>query len=224
MNTDRLGLVIAFGLLSVSMATKAQVNDAGAWLGLGLEKKITQAASINVEVESRFGENLSTIDSYFVDASAHYDLTSFLRVSGHYRFSRKHQLELFYRNRHRFNLDATLKHKFENIEVSYRLRGQTQYTSVHSKLDGKVPTNQIRNKLAVNYSFDKPYEPYVWGELFYGISAEQSAMRRARVGAGIKYRVDKRNSLNLAYLVQRDMNRSNPVTDYVLSLNYGFAF
>src|SRR5688572_17033789 len=122
-------LAVFLSVFTFSLHATAQVNDAGLWASINVEKKLTQRLSIGLTEELRFNENISELSTIFTDLGVGYSFfkDELLGVSANYRFIRRKNTEDFYTNRHRWYGDIVLKKKFGMIIPSYRLRFQTQF-------------------------------------------------------------------------------------------------
>ncbi|MBL0072094.1 MAG: DUF2490 domain-containing protein [Bacteroidetes bacterium] len=101
-----------------SFFSVAQVNDAGLWTSINLEKKITKKIAVDLSQEFRFNENISELGSFFTEISAQYKLHKNLSIGAGYRFINKRELDDSYEKRHRMLFDLNAKEKFWKIAVS----------------------------------------------------------------------------------------------------------
>ena len=214
-------LLICLGCIG----TEAQTNDAGLWTGLGIEKKITQTLSINFENAIRLNENYGKVGTILHDVRISYNITNSIRVAGNYRFSKKRRIDDFYNIRHRYYFTLALKQKMGNLDLTYRTRYQSQYSSFYSSETGIVPVNLFRNKLTIAYSTDKPYKPFIATEIFYQLNNPiANEFSKIRYVGGINYTLNKKNSLRIFYLYQQEMNTNNPRSLYVTGVDYQYTF
>ncbi|MBK6640071.1 MAG: DUF2490 domain-containing protein [Bacteroidetes bacterium] len=105
-------------LLFGSTFSVAQVNDAGLWTSINLEKKITKEIAVDLSQEFRFNENISELGSFFTEISAQYKLHKNLSIGAGYRFINKRELDDSYEKRHRMLFDLNTKEKISKIAVS----------------------------------------------------------------------------------------------------------
>jgi hypothetical protein len=214
-------LITCFLLLAFSFATKAQVNDAGLWLNLSAEKKITQKFSTQLTQSFRLNENFSELGTSFSEIGVNYKIQKRLSVGAAYRFSQKRRVDDFYSMRHRYNIDISYKLKIKKINITLRERFQSRYKDYGTSEKGNVPKNYFRSKITMRYNLNKKYTPFISGELFYQL-AEQ--IDNLRFKAGFDYEFNKFSSLNLYYMVDKEINVKNPWTNYVIGLGYNYSF
>lgn len=203
----------------------AQVNDAGLWTNLCLEKKLSPSFAVNFNQESRFNENVSELGSFFSDIGITYKIRKELTVGGNYRFTEKKRLDDSYSSRHRYYFDIAYKKKMNLVSLTFRTRFQSQYADYNSKPDGKVPIYYSRNKLSIKYNTGKRYKPYLASELFYQMNNPNgNEIDNVRYVFGVDYELNKMNSIELFYLLQQEYNVKNPGRDYVIGIGYTVSF
>ena len=203
----------------------AQVNDAGVWASINVEKKINSKVALQLSEEVRFNENVSEVGTAFTEIGANYKLSKYIAVGVSYRFIQKRKVDDFYSFRHRYNVDVAFKYKYKKLSMSLRERLQTQYANVNSSEDGKVATRYLRNKLTLKYNLERKYTPFVAGELFYQLTnVEGNEFDNVRYTVGVDYEINKKVSLELFYLINKEFNTNNPVTDYVSGFGFTYTF
>ncbi len=212
-------------LLFWSTFSVAQVNDAGLWTSINLEKKITKKIAVDLSQEFRFNENISELGSFFTEISAQYKLHKNLSIGAGYRFINKRELDDSYEKRHRMLFDLNTKEKISKIAVSARIRFQSQYSGVNTSENGKVPDNYLRTKLSVKYDFEKRYTPYLSGETFFHLNAPDGILfDNYRLSFGIEYEFTKRSDIQFGYLIDQEVQVNNPWTSYITTIAYNYRF
>lgn len=103
-----------------------------------------------------------------------------------------------------------------------RLQGELQdyYTSEF----GKIPEFYLRNKFEVKYDISH-WTPYVSVEFRYQIYERKTPetnglYHRARPALGLDYKINKRNSCGLYYLIQKEWNVSEIDELYMVGVQY----
>lgn len=220
MNNKSTIFFVAF-LLLFCLKTKSQVNDAGLWLTLGAEKKISQKFSTQLTQCFRLNENYSELGTSFTEIGLKYKLAKKLSITGTYRFAQKRKVNDFYSLRHRYNIDLGYKFKVKKVSITLRERFQSSYKDVGRREKGNVPANYFRSKITLQYNLNKKYTPFVSGELFYEIKQYIDNMR---FKAGFDYEFNKLSSLNVYYMIDKEINVKNPWTNYVLGIGYNYSF
>jgi hypothetical protein len=125
-------------------------------------------------------------------------------------------------------LDLTLKKKFEKISLSYRQRIQAEERDIYSSEIGKLPEWYSRNKFAIKYDTEKRYTPYAAIELRYQLRnprewQSDNTWHRNRYSFGVDYKLNKKSTFGIYYLIQREYNVALPQNQYILGLEYSLS-
>lgn len=220
-----LFLVGTFVLLSASKSTSAQVKDAGLWLSLNAEKKITSKLSATLSQEFRMNENITELGTAFTEAGIEYKIFKKGFVGLSYRFIQKRKVDDFYSLRHRINVDAGYRFKVTRMSLTVRERFQTQYSDVNTSPEGHIPEYYLRSKLTFKYNLEKKYTPFMAAELFYQLNnAKGNEIDNIRYSAGFDYEINKLHSLEVFYLINKEVNVNDPWTEYIIGIGYKYAF
>lgn len=222
--TVRLLVLLAFPLgLFFCSPVKGQVNDAGLWTSVNFEAKLAKRVSATVSEELRFNENITELGAAFTDIGLNYKLNKHFQFAINYRFIQRHRLDNFYSFRHRFYADIKYSHKLKPFELSFRTRFQDQISDIGRAKDGGVPEYYLRNKLSLKWDLNKAYSPYISLELFSPLCYPHLyAFDGIRTTAGFEYEFSKHHKIDIYYMIQKELNVSNPQTDFVLGLGYFF--
>lgn len=213
-------LMFLFCLLYGSVL-KGQVKDAGLWTSVNLEIKVIKKLSFNLSEELRFNENITELGTAFTDAGLSYKLNKHFQVAANYRFIQKRRADDYYSFRHRFYVDAKYSRKLKPFEVSLRSRFQNQVEDIGRSADGGLPVYYLRNKLNANLNTKTAFTPYVSLELFTPLKyPREVAFDDIRVAAGVEYEITKHHTAEVFYMVQKELNVSNPVTDFIIGIGY----
>lgn len=213
-------LLIAIGLLLCKPAM-GQVRDAGLWTSVNFEAKLVKKLSLNISQEFRFNENITELGAAFTDAGFSYKLNKHFQFGANYRFIQRHKLENYYSFRHRFYTDIKYSYKIKPFEMSWRIRFQDQISDIGRASDGGIPEYYFRNKLGLKLDLDKSYKPYISFELFSPLNYPRiNAVDGIRGVAGVEYDFSKHHKIDVYYMIQRELNVSNPETDFVVGLGY----
>ena len=224
-NLFRTGLVSLTLLLFAQSQVLAQVNDAGLWASVNLEKKFSKKFSIHFSEELRFNENISELGLFFSELTGEYQFSKMVSISGGYRFIQRRRLDDSYSIRHRYLVNLNIKKKFGQVGTNFRLRYQSQYADVESSPDGKVPDNYLRPKLTLKYDLNKKYTPYISGEMFVDLNRPDGILfDNYRVEAGVDYEISKRSSIDLGYLISKEIQVKDPWTNYVIVVGWNYIF
>ena len=74
----------------------------------------------------------------------------------------------------------------------------------------------------VGYKYKK-YEPFVSTEIYYLLDNSGKYFNRIRYKIGTDYELNKRNTINLFYMIQQELNSKNPVRAFILGLGYRYT-
>jgi hypothetical protein len=213
---------VVFSLL-YSSAAIGQTKDAGLWTSLTFEAGLVKKLSVAVSQEFRFNENVTELGTWISEAGLEYKLNKFIKASVNYRFTRKRQLNNLYTPRHRLFIDVKAEKKFKPFIVQFRTRFQEEYADIGRAPDGGFAGFYSRNKLSFKLDLDRKWEPYISIELFSPLRHIQPFLfDDSRYSAGFEYSLSKHHKLDLYYMIQREMNVSDPVTDFIGGIGYQF--
>lgn len=215
-------LLIAIGVLLFTPAM-GQVKDAGLWTSVSFEAKLVKKLSINISQEFRFNENITELGAALTDAGFSYKFNKHFQFAANYRFTQRYKLENYYSFRHRFYADVKYSHKIKPFEMSWRIRFQDQISDIGRASDGGIPEYYFRNKLGLKLDLDKSYKPYISLELFSPLGYPRlNAFDGIRGTTGIEYDFSKHHKIDVYYMIQKELNVSNPETDFVIGLGYAY--
>lgn len=198
----------------------AQVNDAGLWTNITIEKEITKDLDIILTEEVRFNENITEAGSFFTDIGAEYKILKGFKAGVFYRHINKRRLDDSYNRNNRFYADVSYRHKFKRFEAGYRIRFQVQYNGYNTSETGHIPEWYFRQKIHFGYNTKSRFDPYLDGEIWYQINPEWSRFDNLRISAGVVTRITKKHSIDLGYLINKEFNVVNPYTYFVVFAGY----
>lgn len=223
--SNRIIWVFAFLILILAPVTTAvaQVNDAGLWASVNLEKKFSKKISLHFSEELRFNENFSELGTVFSELTGEYQFSKMFAVSGGYRFIQKRRLDDSYSTRHRYLINFNVKNKLGPVATNFRIRYQSQYSDIYSSEEGMVPSDYLRTKLSLKYNLQRKYTPFISGEMFVHLNrADGMLLDNYRVSAGMEYEFSKKSSIDLGYMVDREIQVKNPWTSYVVVIGWNY--
>jgi hypothetical protein len=202
----------------------AQVNDAGLWMTVSVEKKISKKFKVVVAEEMRLRENISMIGQLFTDVSLQYKVTKNFLISGSYRFSMKQNLDFMYEPRQRIYGDLVYKNKANKFDFYIRTRVQEQDRYIVGVSENNLQTWYWRNKVAAKYDA-KDFTPFISFEAYYSLNNPKgNVIDGLRYQAGTDYKLNKHNSFTLYYLIDQEIQVNNPQNSYVVGVEYNYTF
>jgi hypothetical protein len=203
----------------------AQVNDAGLWMSINAEKKITPAFIVSLSQELRFSENITLLGSYYSDAGIAYKINKNIHFSVNYRYINKRKKDFSYNMRHRYYFDLSIRKKIKPVALQFRSRFQGQYNKIYEISDSDEPSYYIRNKLTIKIDLDKNYIPFIYSEISTTLNNPGgNYLDMVKYCAGVEYRINRMQGIELFYLFQRQYNVENPVSDFIIGIEYNWSF
>jgi hypothetical protein len=202
--------------------------DAGMWNTISIEKEITKKFSLILDEEIRLRDNFSQLNLLYTNFGASYKIIKGLKVALIYRLIEKYEgTNYTFSFRNRLMLDISYRYKIQDFSISYRSRLQYEVRNYYSSDKGKLPEKFWRNKFEVKYDINK-FTPYVGVELRYQMNDPRNQLadggwHRARYFIGVDYDINKRNSVGIYYLIQREYYVVDPMDLYILGLQYSLT-
>ena len=219
--------LLAFKLIILFIMTGSaglcQTKDAGMWFTLNVQKKFTQALSVNFTQEVRMLENISEASTVFSDLGFEYKLNKHFKLSGNYRRVYDRRIDDNYQSRNRFYFDVSCRKKLKPFFLIVRERAQAEFTGRNTgkKID---PENYSRTKVTLKLDLNKKYTPYIYSEVFNPLNnPTASFIDKTRHCAGIEYQLNARNIIDLNYMVENKFKKERE-TAFVIGVGYSFVF
>ena len=218
-------LLLAFSLITVNRAQKQA--DAGMWNTITIEKELSKKIIVSVDQEFRLKYNYSTLNLFYTNISLDYKVFKGFKISPGFRFIQKYLKEDYFSFRYRLLLDASYKYELFHFLFCYRSRVQTEIRDYYTSEVGKIPEWYWRNKFDIKYNFNK-FVPYIGTEVRYQIfdpknPATNNGWHRARMYAGIDYKLNKGNSIGIYFLKQQEYDIDDPNDLYIIGLQYALS-
>ncbi len=220
---SRAGFSTIVLIILIHTTANGQVKDAGLWTSLSFEAKLVKKLSLSVSQEYRFNENVTELDTWISEAGLNYKLNKYLKASVNYRFTMKRMTNNLYSPRHRFFIDIKAEKKIKPFIFQFRTRFQEEYADIGRATDGGFAGYYSRNKLSIKFDLDRKWEPYLSVELFSPLRRNQPYLfDDIRTSAGLEFAVSKHHSIDIYYMIQNELNVSNPVMDFIGGIGYQF--
>lgn len=220
------GVLLFFIISIVSVRAFSQaINDAGLWLSLNIEKKLSKRLELSLTEAYRIKENYTQHNLFYTDLGIAYKPAGFMKVSLSYRNVQKFRLDETVSFRHRLTMDIALKKKLGHWIPSFRQRIQTQVKDIYSSETGNIPVWFVRERFELKYDLDRPFQPYAAVEWRYQLKDPRNmdlngTWNRVRYTLGFDYKLNEKNALSLYYLIQRGFNVPEPQNLYITGLSY----
>jgi len=139
-------------------------------------------------LEYRHKENYSIIKSSVIDVSMIYQWKDRLSLFGAYRYYFEED-----KDRQRFSMGGSAETDFSFLSVKYRLKVQ------HDVDSEKSSSNEIRNRVTVDFPLHKSVKPYLSAEVFYMNMSSNYQYNEYRLTTGVRFKPIKAHSLKLFY-------------------------
>lgn len=224
-------IIFFSALFHVIVSCNAQQSkDAGMWATLSIQHPINKKIILVVDQELRLKENYQRINLFYTNLGIDYKFNKSLKISPTYRSIQKRRLDGSFSYRHRLMLDVTIKKKFNKVTLSERLRYQIEVQDLYTSKKGKLEEQFLRFRTDLKYTINEKVTPYISCELRYQLRSPRgdgptydNGFHRIRNVAGFEYQINKKNSVNLYYLVQSEFNISTPESIYILGIAYSLT-
>ena len=198
----------------------AQTNDAGSWISVSLEKKISRAFTFNLSPEIRLNENFSELGMLLSDVSLEYTFRKFLKIGINYRFLSKQSLDHSYNFSNKAFADLTLINKWTNWQTRWRLRIQESDVDMFFS-DDLYSRWYLRARGEWRYKYSSRILLLGFSEIFCQLNANMGRpiFDQYRLVLGAEYEWNSRNTIKPFLLYQSELFHNNAQRDFVLGLN-----
>jgi len=218
-----LVIVCLVGISTLGISAKAQDRDAGFWTSASFEAKLVKKLTGSITEEFRFNENISELGMTFTEVGLDYKFNKHFQVSANYRFIQKKKVEDYYSLRHRYSIAVKYTKKLKPLELAIRCQFFDEYQDINRAANGGIPYYYFRNKIALKLDTKKPYTPYVSCELFSPLNYPRSvAFDNIRLSVGIDYNITKHHEIDVYYMINKEVNVSDPLTSFIFGLGYTY--
>lgn len=209
-------------LLAFSLQAQAQWNDFAYWNEWSIEKKMTPQMSLTLTEGTRFNENVTHFQSHYSHLTFQYKFTKRFSASIAYRNNQRFNFDETIDFRHRFQMDLSYKFKLKNIEIGLQQRFQTLYENINRSADWRTPRNYLRTKLTVGTDLDSKFNYFTSAELFYSMSGK--FIDNLRFKLGTTFEQNKKNKWSLYYMIDQDVQVTNPLRLFAVGTSYTYSF
>lgn len=199
--------------------TVAQEIDRGLWLNPSVVYKGLKKVDLELSPELRWDQDVTRLRTRQVDLKARYDLKKGYFAGLSLRLGAI-QRNSGWQPRQRIQLNGGKKWKPGDFRIGYTTKIQFTFSGQTRTRDADLNSN-FRNKLSLNYAGIKKFTPGISYELFHGLSdgafLELQDWRFILEG---EYKINKRNSIGIGYLLQQEIRTGIDQRDKVILLSY----
>ena len=224
-------LALALGCLSLGNFADAWADDKdfATDVNVEVEKDITKKWGIGVGGELRMNNNSTSVDKLAASVGSDYELTKWLKIGAGYEFINDWNgpEKDFFTRRHRWNVSASYKHKFtKRINAGLKLKYQQTFRSEEYKTYSQPRKDYVRAKIDGEYKIKgMPLYTHLSAEMFYFCNSNDgNTIDDIRYNAGVTYKINKHNSVDLSFQIDDEMNVSNPEDRFMLCASYKYKF
>lgn len=213
---------------NIGYAQTDDTSDLASWNSIAIEYKLNKKWQFGLEEHIRFKNNISEIDEYFTELNAEHKIFGNFKLGGGLRYIRENDNQgnvQGYENHFRFNVDASFKHKIDNLSLKYRLRYQNKNELGVSESEGDYAKQNVRFKTTVDYNIGNwKLDPKFSAELFHRFEeGEDNGFNKYRLTLGTDYEFKKLGKIGLYYRIEKELNETIPETTNIIGLKYTYT-
>lgn len=218
-------LIFCLLLFAGNSFVKAQHKDFQVWPSVQLGLQVTKKLNVNIEEEIRFKENCSQLDRQFNDLGVGYRFNKYLKASAYYRILTTWDDPDHNDWKQGFHGDLSLRYETGRFLFGYRTRFQSKRVALHENNERFFSELVNRHKVSVEYNIKNlPVTPFAEGELFFLLKNGDNDLTNYRGWIGLTYEPGNRHKFSLKYGFDRELYVEDPLTVYILAINYAFNF
>lgn len=211
-------------LVLAAMPARAQVPDAGAWLGYSARYKPAKKWEVEVAPEVRLNQNFAQIHRLLADVSVTYSPLKRLDLSVAYRFTWRNQT-YFWDVRNRFFVDVKYTQNLhKKIDLSYRARYQYQFTDLALANTQERSSDFIRHKANLKIDLPKKLTANLGAEFWQPLAPWLYGVQNRRISASLAWDQNKRHRWEIGLFEEKALNTIRPATAYVLTFGHKQKF
>lgn len=219
--------ILFFTASLLTIHTLSAQDDLGSSLSADITKKIISGLNLSLEEDFRLRDNLSEVDRFSTTLELSYKPWKFLKLGGAYNLINYNHETKGWEVRHRYYFFATGSYRINRFTVSLRERFQSTYrVGVKETSKRANPKLYLRSRLEVEYDIRNcKLEPFASVELYNTLNDPQgNKMNKLKYTAGSKYKLNKRNSLQIYYRYVNFKDDDEGNGKHMIGLGYSYKF
>jgi hypothetical protein len=221
MRKFRFYLIPVFVLMMGMPSVRAQQKDFQLWPSANINMNLTKRFRVMVEEEVRLKENCTQMDKQINDLGISYKINKYFRASFYYRVMASWRRPDDYNWKNGLYGDLAFRYNAGRFLLGYRFRYQSARTAFNKGEDVLSGNMVNRHKFTVGYNIkNMPLVPFVEEELFFQSDGHQMGMNDYRTWIGLTYAPGKVHEFSLKYGIDQQRLVADPVTAYIIALNY----
>ena len=219
--------ILFFTASLLTIHTLSAQDDLGSSLSADITKRIIPGLNLSLEEDFRLRDNLSEVDRFSTTLELSYKPWKFLKLGGAYNLINYNHETKGWEVRHRYYFFATGSYRINRFTVSLRERFQSTYrVGVKETSKRANPKLYLRSRLEVEYDIRNcKFEPFASVELYNTLNDPQgNKMNKLKYTAGSKYKLNKRNSLQLYYRYVNFKDDDEGNGKHMIGAGYSYKF
>lgn len=219
--------ILFFTASLLTIHTLSAQDGLGSSLSADITKRIIPGLNLSLEEDFRLRDNLSEVDRFSTTLELSYKPWKFLKLGGAYNLINYNHETKGWEVRHRYYFFATGSYRINRFTVSLRERFQSTYrVGVKETSKRANPKLYLRSRLEVEYDIRNcKFEPFASVELYNTLNDPQgNKMNKLKYTAGSKYKLNKRNSLQLYYRYVNFKDDDEGNGKHMIGLGYSYKF
>lgn len=205
----------------ISSTAFAQYVDQGLWTSITGYYDYSKRLSVDAELQNRFGQGMSRYQTTLLDLGGSYQLNRMFRVGMAYRMGHRLRHDDRQDFRQRLNTDIRLRLRSGKVRYDFRVRYQAgPRNSTERVVDLR---EAMRYRLKISGKIARKTHLALAGELFQSKRNGEFGLSDWRAKAEVFRKIGGGRSISAGYLVQRELNREDPLLEHVLVLGYAFG-
>lgn len=217
--------IIVILLFSLSaQKTAGQYQDFRTWWDVDVSKDLTKDLQASLDFSQRFKSNSLRYDRSLLTAGLEYEIFRNFEVQAGYRFYLLRDDRMQMSTKYRINGD--ISYAVDLAEFKLQLRERVQYGFDDFRTIEEVALNKLtnRNKLTLEYDlFGSPITFFGSYELFTDISEPSSIeISDHRFELGLQYALSFKSDIEISYMIDKEVNSTNPLTAHVIVIGFGY--
>ena len=217
-------ILFVLTLLVFSPSAFSQYSIGMVWADLGVKGQITKDLEYGVSFTSRV--SAAPNQTFFPQVTLKYKVTKWLKPSIDYRgiYALDKYGNFLFSNRLNFNTE--FKYAKKRLDLRARIRYQYSFNTLSSSSGYDAEFDQaVRLKTQFQYDLNNSFiSPLLSFEIFYNPTIGPSGRQfsKYRGFAGVALEIEGPHDISVGYMIDHQMNTSNPLTKHILSVSYTY--
>ena len=200
----------------------AQEKDMQTWITLEIKAPVMSKFEFSLENELRFVNNTSLFGRNQTELELFYNQNSNLSFGLGYRLAFDYPFSDYSEHSHRWLADILWKTRIQRLRINTRFRLQNDQEFFQNEGSGNLIH---REKIRLAYKIrNTPFLIYTGVETYFRISNTPFELRKVRLSAGTRMDISDNSQISVDLIRDREYNRTNPLTAFILQLGYSFEF